>query len=60
MSLKIQPASGTHLPAYNPLLPPPAISQVLLVANPQKVSLTSAADVNDQIQIIIMQNRTKG
>uniref|UniRef100_A0A672YG32 ADP-ribosylation factor-binding protein GGA2-like n=1 Tax=Sphaeramia orbicularis TaxID=375764 RepID=A0A672YG32_9TELE len=38
MSVKLQPASGTHLPPYNPLLPPPAISQVLLLANPQKVS----------------------
>lgn len=36
MSVKLQPASGTHLPPYNPLLPPPAISQVLLLANPQK------------------------
>ncbi|XP_075869611.1 ADP-ribosylation factor-binding protein GGA2-like [Nelusetta ayraudi] len=36
MSVKVQPASGTHLPAYNPVLPPPAISQVLLLANPHK------------------------
>ncbi|XP_035516863.1 ADP-ribosylation factor-binding protein GGA3-like [Morone saxatilis] len=36
MLVKLQPASGTHLPPYNPLLPPPAISQVLLLANPQK------------------------
>ncbi|XP_074485842.1 ADP-ribosylation factor-binding protein GGA2-like [Sebastes fasciatus] len=35
MSVKLQPASGTHLPPYNPLLPPPATSQVLLLANPQ-------------------------
>ncbi|CAG5928753.1 unnamed protein product [Menidia menidia] len=35
MSVKLQPASGTHLPPYNPLLPPPAVSQVLLLANPQ-------------------------
>ncbi|XP_068582707.1 ADP-ribosylation factor-binding protein GGA1-like isoform X1 [Cebidichthys violaceus] len=33
--VKLQPASGTNLPSYNPLLPPPAISQVLLLANPQ-------------------------
>ncbi|XP_031719073.1 ADP-ribosylation factor-binding protein GGA3-like [Anarrhichthys ocellatus] len=32
--VKLQPASGTNLPSYNPLLPPPAISQVLLLANP--------------------------
>ncbi|XP_034043636.1 ADP-ribosylation factor-binding protein GGA1-like [Thalassophryne amazonica] len=36
MSVKLQPASATTLPPYNPLLPPPAISQVLLLANPQK------------------------
>lgn len=38
MLLKLQPASGTHLPPYNPLLPPAATSQVLLLANPQQVS----------------------
>ncbi|KAM6941567.1 ADP-ribosylation factor-binding protein GGA2-like [Lycodopsis pacificus] len=32
--VKLQPPSGTNLPSYNPLLPPPAISQVLLLANP--------------------------
>lgn len=36
MLVKLQPASGTNLPPYNPLLPPPAVSQVLLLANPQK------------------------
>ncbi|XP_024859081.1 ADP-ribosylation factor-binding protein GGA2-like isoform X2 [Kryptolebias marmoratus] len=35
MLVKLQPASRTHLPPYNPLLPPPAVSQVLLVSNPQ-------------------------
>ncbi|XP_029316174.1 ADP-ribosylation factor-binding protein GGA3-like [Cottoperca gobio] len=39
MLVKLQPASRTHLPPYNPLLPPPAISQVLLLANPQKRKL---------------------
>lgn len=41
MSVKVQPASGTHLPAYNPVLPPAAISQVLLLANPHKVNSPS-------------------
>ncbi|KAM4603789.1 ADP-ribosylation factor-binding protein GGA2-like [Polymixia lowei] len=36
MSVKLQPSSGTSLPPYNPLLPPAAISQVLLLANPQR------------------------
>ncbi|XP_037546305.1 ADP-ribosylation factor-binding protein GGA3 [Nematolebias whitei] len=35
MSVKLQPASQTRLPPYNPLLPPPAVSQVLLLTNPQ-------------------------
>ncbi|XP_061576151.1 ADP-ribosylation factor-binding protein GGA3-like [Cololabis saira] len=35
MLVKLQPASRTHLPPYNPLLPPPAVSQVILLANPQ-------------------------
>ncbi|XP_038675582.1 ADP-ribosylation factor-binding protein GGA1-like isoform X1 [Scyliorhinus canicula] len=36
MKVKLQPASGTALPAFNPVLPPPVISQVMLLANPQK------------------------
>ncbi|XP_008296602.1 ADP-ribosylation factor-binding protein GGA3-like [Stegastes partitus] len=36
MLVKLQPASRTHLPPYNPLLPPPAVSQVILLANPQR------------------------
>ncbi|XP_074540848.1 ADP-ribosylation factor-binding protein GGA1-like isoform X2 [Halichoeres trimaculatus] len=39
MSVKLQPALGTNLPPYNPLLPPPALSQVLLLANPQRRKL---------------------
>ncbi|KAM6939482.1 ADP-ribosylation factor-binding protein GGA1-like [Xenentodon cancila] len=35
MLVKLQSASRTHLPPYNPLLPPPAVSQVILLANPQ-------------------------
>ncbi|KAM4595663.1 ADP-ribosylation factor-binding protein GGA2-like [Fundulus diaphanus] len=35
MLVKLQPASRTELPPYNPLLPPPAVSQVLLLANPE-------------------------
>ena len=38
MSVKLQPPSGTELPAFNPLLPPAAITQVLLLANPDMVS----------------------
>uniref|UniRef100_A0A8C6KWH5 Golgi associated, gamma adaptin ear containing, ARF binding protein 2 n=1 Tax=Nothobranchius furzeri TaxID=105023 RepID=A0A8C6KWH5_NOTFU len=35
MLVKLQPVSRTHLPPYNPLLPPPSVSQVILLANPQ-------------------------
>ncbi|XP_078286944.1 ADP-ribosylation factor-binding protein GGA1-like [Rhinoraja longicauda] len=36
MKVKLQPPSGTELPAFNPMVPPSAITQVLLLANPQK------------------------
>ncbi|XP_060101478.1 ADP-ribosylation factor-binding protein GGA1 isoform X2 [Heteronotia binoei] len=36
MKVKLQPPSGTELPAFNPIVPPTAITQVLLLANPQK------------------------
>ncbi|XP_061778804.2 ADP-ribosylation factor-binding protein GGA2-like [Nerophis lumbriciformis] len=35
MSVKLQTASTTYMPSYSPLSPPPAIAQVLLLANPQ-------------------------
>ncbi|KAK3911092.1 ADP-ribosylation factor-binding protein GGA1 [Frankliniella fusca] len=37
--LKLLPASSSELPAHNPFLPPSAITQVMLVANPLKVSV---------------------
>ncbi|XP_033921496.1 ADP-ribosylation factor-binding protein GGA2 isoform X1 [Melopsittacus undulatus] len=36
MKIKLQPASGSELPAFNPLLPPAVVSQVLLLSNPHK------------------------
>ncbi|XP_032077163.1 ADP-ribosylation factor-binding protein GGA1 [Thamnophis elegans] len=36
MKVKLQPPSGTELPPFNPIMPPTAITQVLLLANPQK------------------------
>ncbi|XP_064009371.1 ADP-ribosylation factor-binding protein GGA2 isoform X3 [Pogoniulus pusillus] len=36
MKIKLQPASGSALPAFSPLLPPALLSQVLLLANPHK------------------------
>lgn len=36
MRVKLQPPSATELPPFNPILPPTAITQVMLLANPQK------------------------
>ncbi|XP_054634454.1 ADP-ribosylation factor-binding protein GGA1-like [Dunckerocampus dactyliophorus] len=36
MKVKLQPPSSTELPAFNPVLPPAAITQILLLANPHK------------------------
>ncbi|NXY26776.1 GGA2 protein, partial [Atrichornis clamosus] len=36
MKIKLQPASGSELPAFSPLLSPTVVSQVLLLANPHK------------------------
>ncbi|XP_076001442.1 LOW QUALITY PROTEIN: ADP-ribosylation factor-binding protein GGA1-like [Genypterus blacodes] len=36
MKVRLQPPSGTELPAFNPILPPAAITQILLLANPHK------------------------
>ena len=38
--MKLQPPTGTDLGAFNPILPPPNISQIMLLANPTKVSIT--------------------
>ncbi|KAG7270712.1 hypothetical protein CRUP_000421 [Coryphaenoides rupestris] len=36
MKLKLQPPSGTELAAFNPILPPASITQIMLLANPAK------------------------
>lgn len=36
MKVKLQPPTATELPPFNPILPPAAITQILLLANPQK------------------------
>ncbi|XP_042559772.1 ADP-ribosylation factor-binding protein GGA3a [Clupea harengus] len=36
MKVKLQPPSGTELPPFNPIVPPGAITQVMLLANPLK------------------------
>ena len=37
MKVKLQPPTGSELKPYNPLTPPPNISQIMLLANPSKV-----------------------
>ncbi|KAI5633668.1 VHS domain-containing protein [Phthorimaea operculella] len=39
--VRLLPASGSSLPAYNPFLPPPALTQVMLVARPPTTPTTS-------------------
>lgn len=36
MKVKLQPPTATELPPFNPILPPAAITQIVLLANPQK------------------------
>lgn len=43
MKVKLQPPSGAELAPFNPILPPAAISQVVLLANPLKVDFTHTA-----------------
>ncbi|MGH0123491.1 UNVERIFIED_CONTAM: hypothetical protein FKN15_022716 [Acipenser sinensis] len=51
MKVKLQPPSGTELPAFNPVVPPAAITQVLLLANPHKV--TEILQANDSLTQVI-------
>ncbi|XP_066584207.1 ADP-ribosylation factor-binding protein GGA1 isoform X2 [Prorops nasuta] len=37
---RLQPPSGTNLPAHNPFLPPSAITQIMLIANPHKENIS--------------------
>lgn len=39
MKVKLQPPSGTELSPFSPVQPPAAITQVMLLANPMKVSM---------------------
>ncbi|XP_068118038.1 ADP-ribosylation factor-binding protein GGA3 isoform X2 [Hyperolius riggenbachi] len=36
MKVKLQPPSGTEMAAFNPILPPASVTQVMLLANPLK------------------------
>ncbi|XP_053986576.1 ADP-ribosylation factor-binding protein GGA3 [Hylaeus volcanicus] len=37
---RLQSPSGIELPGYNPFLPPPAITQIMLIANPNKETVS--------------------
>lgn len=37
---RLQPPSGTSLPGHNPFLPPSAITQIMLIANPTKETVS--------------------
>lgn len=37
MKVRLQSPSGTELAPFNPILPPAAVTQVMLLANPLKV-----------------------
>ncbi|XP_016913453.1 ADP-ribosylation factor-binding protein GGA3 isoform X2 [Apis cerana] len=37
---RLQPPSGTELPGHNPFLPPSAITQIMLIANPTKETVS--------------------
>ena len=49
--MKLQPASAADLPAHNPILPPAAITQVMLIARrPQVITpLSSISSVADNL-----------
>ncbi|GIY63328.1 ADP-ribosylation factor-binding protein GGA1 [Caerostris extrusa] len=49
MKIKLQPPSATDLPPHNPILPPAAITQVMLLANPQKENVRFKYKVNYSI-----------
>ncbi|GJQ84041.1 Gga [Trypoxylus dichotomus] len=38
--VKLQPPSATELPPFNPFLPPSAITQIMLISNPEKVNVS--------------------
>lgn len=40
MKVRLQAPTATELAPFNPILPPAAITQVMLLANPLKVNLS--------------------
>ncbi|XP_071575573.1 ADP-ribosylation factor-binding protein GGA1 isoform X6 [Temnothorax nylanderi] len=46
---RLQAPSGTKLPAHNPFLPPSAITQIMLIANPLKVATKNLPQENEKV-----------
>jgi len=49
MRVKLQPASSNQLSAFNPILPPSSISQIMLIANPSKENIRLRFKLSYQI-----------
>lgn len=49
MRVKLQPPSGSELPPHNPILPPSAITQVMLIANPAKEKIRLKYKISYQV-----------
>lgn len=54
MRVKLQPPTGTELASHNPILPPSSVSQVLLLANPTKVSDTEKLQQSSASSIVFL------
>merc|ERR1719494_864487 len=53
MRVKLQPATSSNLPAYNPILPPSSITQIMLVANPRKEKIKLRFRINYSIDGVV-------
>ncbi|XP_059203488.1 ADP-ribosylation factor-binding protein GGA3 isoform X2 [Centropristis striata] len=52
MKVKLQPPSGTELAPFNPILPPASITQIMLLANPTKVTTTLSNTITHRLEEI--------
>jgi hypothetical protein len=54
MRVKLQRASATDLPAYNPILPPSAITQVMLIGYPPQVIINIDISVFSKVLALLV------
>lgn len=59
MKVKLQPPSTTELPAFNPILPPAAVTQILLLANPHKVRCHMTLPASSLYVVLMLKIETK-